>query len=142
MQKKSTTELLKELKNFTSFEEYKNENKDNLINTSLSKYLSDLLKEKNLTRAEVIRKGELGESYSYQIFSGTKNSPQRDKMICLSIGMDLSVDETNSLLKLAGLLPLYPRNKRDSIIIMNMNAHKGVIEINEALFDEKEKTLN
>lgn len=142
MQKKSTTELLKELKNFTSFEEYKNENKDNLINTSLSEYLSDLLKEKNLTRAEVIRKGELGESYSYQIFSGTKNSPQRDKMICLSIGMDLSVDETNSLLKLAGLLPLYPRNKRDSIIIMNMNAHKGVIEINEALFDEKEKTLN
>lgn len=56
--------------------------------------------------------------------------------------MGLSVEETNSLLKLAGLLPLYPRAKRDSIIIMNMNAHKSVIEINEALFEEKEETLN
>lgn len=58
------------------------------------------------------------------------------------LGMDLSVNETNSLLKLAGLMPLYPRTKRDSIIIMNINARKSVIEINEALFDEQEETLN
>ncbi len=142
MQRKSTTELLKELENFSSFEEYRKANKDSLIKKTLSEYLCDLLSERNLTKAEVIRKAEAGESYSYQLFSGVKCTPKRDKLICLSIGMDLTVNETNSVLKLAGLLPLYPRAKRDSIIIMNMNAHKSVIEINEALFEENEETLN
>ena len=56
--------------------------------------------------------------------------------------MDLSIDETNSLLKLAGLSPLYPRIKRDSIIIINMNNKKSVVEINEELYNEGEETLN
>ena len=142
MQRKSTTELLKELENFSSFEEYRKSNKDSLINKTLSEYLCDLLSERKLTKAEVIRKAEAGESYSYQLFSGVKCTPKRDKLICLSIGMDLTVNETNGVLKLAGLLPLYPRAKRDSIIIMNMNAHKSVIEINEALYEENEDTLN
>ena len=142
MQKKSTTELLKELENFSSFEEYKNANKDNLIDKSLSEYLCELISEKNLSKAEVIRKSELNENYAYQLFSGLKKSPSRDKLICLAAGMDLSVEETNSLLKLAAFLPLYPRTKRDSIIIMNINAQKSVIEINEALFEENEETLN
>lgn len=142
MQKKSTTELLKELENFSNFEEYESANKDNIIEKSLSEYLCELVREKNLSKAEVIRKSELNENYAYQLFSGLKKSPKRDKLICLSVGMDLSVNETNSLLKLAGLMPLYPRTKRDSIIIMNINARKSVIEINEALFDEQEETLN
>lgn len=142
MQEKSTTELLKELENFSSFEEYEKANKDNMIDKSLSEYLSNLIAEKNLSKAEVIKKSELNENYAYQLFSGLKASPKRDKLICLSVGMDLSVEETNSLLKLAGLSPLYPRIKRDSIIIININSHKSVIEINEELFEKNEETLN
>ena len=142
MKNKSTTELLKELENFSSFEEYQNANKDFMINKSLSEYLCSLLKERNLSRAEVIKKSELGEFYTYQLFAGTKSSPTRDKIISLSIGMDLTVSEANSLLKLAGHLPLYPRTKRDSIIIIGINNGKGVININEMLYDEGEKTLN
>lgn len=82
-----------------------------MINKTLSQYLCDLLEEKHLKKSDVIRKGELNESYAYQMFSGVKSTPSKDKLICLSIGMDLSVDETNSLLKLAGLSPLYPRIK-------------------------------
>lgn len=121
---KSTTELLNELKNFDSFKEYEKINKNSMINKTLSQYLCDLLEEKHLKKSDVIRKGELNESYAYQMFSGVKSTPSKDKLICLSIGMDLSVDETNSLLKLAGLSPLYPRIKRDSIIIINMNNKK------------------
>lgn len=139
---KSTTELLNELKNFDSFKEYKKINKNSMINKTLSQYLCDLLEEKHLKKSDVIRKGELNESYAYQMFSGVKSTPSKDKLICLSIGMDLSVDETNSLLKLAGLSPLYPRIKRDSIIIINMNNKKSVVEINEELYNEGEETLN
>lgn len=139
---KSTTELLNELKNFDSFKEYEKINKNYMINKTLSQYLCDLLEEKHLKKSDVIRKGELNESYAYQMFSGVKSTPSKDKLICLSIGMDLSVDETNSLLKLAGLSPLYPRIKRDSIIIINMNNKKSVVEINEELYNEGEETLN
>ena len=113
-----------------------------MMNKTLSQYLCDLLEEKHLKKSDVIRKGELNESYAYQMFSGVKSTPSKDKLICLSIGMDLSVDETNSLLKLAGLSPLYPRIKRDSIIIINMNNKKSVVEINEELYNEGEETLN
>ena len=139
---KSTTELLNELKNFDSFKEYEKINKNSMINKTLSQYLCDLLEEKHLKKSDVIRKGELNESYAYQMFSGVKSTPSKDKLICLSIGMDLSVDETNSLLKLAGLSPLYPRIKRDSIIIINMNNKKSVVEINVELYNEGEETLN
>lgn len=139
---KSTTELLNELKNFDSFKEYEKINKNSMINKTLSQYLCDLLEEKHLKKSDVIRKGELNESYAYQMFSGVKSTPSKDKLICLSIGMDLSVDETNSLLKLAELSPLYPRIKRDSIIIINMNNKKSVVEINEELYNEGEETLN
>lgn len=139
---KSTTELLNELKNFDSFKEYEKINKNSMINKTLSQYLCDLLEEKHLKKSDVIRKGELNESYAYQMFSGVKSTPSKDKLICLSIGMDLSVDETNSLPKLAGLSPLYPRIKRDSIIIINMNNKKSVVEINEELYNEGEETLN
>ena len=139
---KSTTELLNELKNFDSFKEYEKINKNSMINKTLSQYLCDLLEEKHLKKSDVIRKGELNESYAYQMFSGVKSTPSKDKLICLSIGMDLSVDETNSLLKLAGLSPLYPRIKRNSIIIINMNNKKSVVEINEELYNEGEETLN
>lgn len=139
---KSTTELLNELKNFDSFKEYEKINKNSMINKTLSQYLCDLLEEKHLKKSDVIRKGELNESYAYQMFSGVKSTPSKDKLICLSIGMDLSADETNSLLKLAGLSPLYPRIKRDSIIIINMNNKKSVVEINEELYNEGEETLN
>jgi hypothetical protein len=142
MLNKSTTQLLKDLESFDTFEEYENANRDSMISKNLSEYLTDLLNERNLTKAEVIRKAELSDGYAYQIFSGLKTAPKRDKLICLSIGMGLSVNETNSVLKIAGLSPLYPKIKRDSIIIINMNNNKSVVEINEALYNEREDTLN
>ena len=142
MLNKSTTQLLKELENFNTFEEYENANRDSMINKNLSEYLTDLLNERKLTKAEVIRKAELSDGYAYQIISGLKTAPKRDKLICLSIGMGLSVNETNSVLKIAGLSPLYPKIKRDSIIIINMNNNKSVVEINESLYNEGEDTLN
>ena len=68
MIRKTTTQLLKELENFNTFEEYENANRDSMISKNLSEYLTDLLNERNLTKAEVIRKAELSDGYAYQIF--------------------------------------------------------------------------
>lgn len=140
--RKTTTELLKELKNFDTFEEYQKANKESLFSKTLAEYLTELLEERKLKKADVIKKAELGDSYTYQLFIGRKVNPSRDKLICISVAMGLSIDETNSVLKIAGFLPLYPRAKRDSIIIMNINNGKSVVEINEVLYNEGEETLN
>ena len=66
MIRKTTTQLLKELENFNTFEEYENANRDSMINKNLSEYLTDLLNERKLTKAEVIRKAELSDGYAYQ----------------------------------------------------------------------------
>ncbi len=142
MKQKITSELFKELSSVGSFEEFIKNNKDYMIDKTLSQYLNDLLEEKGLKKSEVIKRSELGETYAYQIFSGLKSSPKRDKLICLAIGLDLSVEEINGLLKIAGLIPLYPKNYRDSIIIFGIKNNKGVCEINEMLFDKGEQTLN
>ena len=141
MKTKSTTELLKELSSTTNFDEFVKENKESMINKSLSEHLNELLVEKQLKKADVIKKAELSSDYAYQIFSGTKSSPTRDKLISLSIGMELSVEETSGLLKLSGLMPLYPKNIRDSIIIFGINNSNNVCEINEMLFENGEDTL-
>lgn len=142
MNHKTTTELLKELQGFKTFEEYENANKNYMISKSLSEYLRELIEEKKLIKAEVIKKAQLNENYAYQLLSGLKSNPKRDKLICLCIGMELSVDETNSILKIAGLSPLYPRIKRDSIIILAINNNESVVKLNEKLFEQNEETLN
>ena len=77
MIRKTTTQLLKELENFNTFEEYENANRDSMISKNLSEYLTDLLNERNLTKAEVIRKAELSDGYAYQIFSRLENCPEK-----------------------------------------------------------------
>lgn len=52
MIRKTTTQLLKELENFNTFEEYENANRDSMISKNLSEYLTDLLNERNLTKFE------------------------------------------------------------------------------------------
>jgi hypothetical protein len=83
----------------------------------------------------------MNEIYAYQIFSG-KRKPSRDKLLCLCRGMELNSVETNQLLKSAGFAPLYPKNKRDSIIMFGFEKGQSVVDINEVLYDNGEKTLN
>lgn len=116
MIKKPTDELMEALNHSSSIEEYINTEQDYLIDSSVSNYLNQLLEEKSLKKSTVIKNSELNEIYGYQIFSG-KRIPSRDKLISISFGMNLSLDETQALLKYAGFAPLYPKQKRDSLLI-------------------------
>lgn len=137
---KNTDELLKELSETSNITDYISNNEINFADFSLSEYLKKLLDEKQLTKAEVIRKSELSEIYAYQIFSGLK-SPNRDKVLCLAFGMGLTVAETQQLLKSCNIPFLYAKHKRDSIIIFALNKRLSVVEANELLYDIGEDTL-
>lgn len=141
MKVKPTTELLNTLSSTANFDEFVKENKEFMIDKSIAEHLNELLIEKKLKKSEVIKKSELSSDYAYQLFSGTRSSPTRGKLISLAIAMKLSVDETNGLLKLAGLMPLYPKNYRDSIILFGITNGSDVCEINEMLFEKNEETI-
>ena len=130
--KKSTEELLELLKR-SSLEAYLTESGSELIEESpLCDYLNSMLKEKGMTKAEIIKKTSLSQSHVYQSFSG-KRLPTRDKLIEICLAMEVSVDEAQTLLKYTGYAPLYPRNKRDSVIIAAMRNGESVIRCNITL---------
>ena len=77
----------------------------------------------------------------YQIFSGTRN-PSRDSLLCILIAMELDIEQTQEILKIAEFAPLFPKLKRDAIIISGILNKNSVAQINEILYDNNEHTLN
>ncbi len=138
---KATSELMDELMKAHSIGDYLKANSDYLISSELPTYLSNILEKKDLVKSAVIKKSELSEVMGYQIFSGVRK-PSRDSLICLCVALELNTDETQALLKAAQFAQLYPKNKRDCIIINGLVNKKTVAQINELLFDNNETTLN
>lgn len=141
MIKKPTNDLMNELGNSKSIKSYLNENKDYLIDKNIAQILTDVLEQKNLKKSDVIQKAEISEVYGYQLFSGIKNNPSRDKILCICIAMELTLEEVQSILKITGFASLYPKSKRDSIIIFGINSSMSVFEINTSLYDQNEKVF-
>lgn len=137
---KDTSKIVEELGLCADFKTFYNENKEYMVSATLSQMLNDLIKEKGLKKSEVIRKSELSEVYSYQIFSGLR-VPERKKLLCLAVGMGLNLDEVQTLLKCAGYSPLYVKISFDSIVIYGICKQLSIVEINEILFEYDLETL-
>ncbi len=140
MKRKPTEELLEKLAKTKQLDDYLKENKEFMVDSSLCELLNQLLKEKNCSKIEAIKGAELNEIYGYQIFSG-KRIPSRDKLICIAIGIELSLEETQTLLKSAGFAPLYPKHERDSILIFGIQGKNTVPQINMMLYERNQETI-
>ncbi len=138
---KSTSQLMDELMKASNIGEYLKVNSEHMISDELAVYLTNILEKKGFVKSAVIKKSELSEVMGYQIFSGVRN-PSRDSLISVCVAMELDIDETQEILKVASFAELYPKSKRDSIIINGIGMKKSVAEINETLYDNGEKTLN
>ncbi|MGN1303498.1 MAG: hypothetical protein ACI4YB_00545 [Oscillospiraceae bacterium] len=80
------------------------------------KYLSALISEREIDASKLGVMALLSRSFTYQICAGDR-TPNRDIIIRIAIVLGLSVDETQRLLKLANRGVLYPKIKRDSLIL-------------------------
>lgn len=137
---KETKEMLEQLKTAESLDGYLRENEDQLVDGTIREQLEAALRETGLSKAEALRRAEINDIYGYQLFAGSRK-PSRDKLIALCIGMSLTLDRTQALLKATGFAPLYAKNKRDSILIFGIQNNQTVLEINTALYDRAEPTL-
>lgn len=85
-------------------------------NRTLADYLYELLAAKGLKRADVYRASGLNPTVVYDIFAG-KSRPGRNNAIMMAFGLGCSLREAQRLFKLAGVAELYPKVRRDAIII-------------------------
>ncbi len=132
--KKTTNELVNEIKSSKEIEGFFNRNEAEFAEENLSDYLEFIMTQKGLQKSKVVARSGLNRIYAYQIFSG-KRFPSRDKLIAICFGLQLSLEETDELLKYAGFSALYARNKRDAIIIFSINNKKSIFAVNDMLFE-------
>ena len=124
--KKSTGELLHEIATTKqNFESFANENKDEFDEFDSRDYLNRLLVTKNLQPTDIM----------YHIINGERKNPSQGKVIALCIAFELTVEQTQRLLRSWKLPVLYPRNQRDSIILYGISRKMSVMEINEHLLN-------
>ena len=107
---------------------------------SLPEYLRQLLDEKGLERASVVREAGLNATYGYQIFVGSRK-PSRDYILQIAFALHCTLRETNRLLQAAGVNGLYCKNRRDAIIIFCIDRGYSLFCANEELYRFGEPTI-
>ena len=130
---KDTSEIVKELGLCPDFQTFYRENEDYMIFDDLSSLLGQLLELKGLKKSQVIKNAEIAEIYGYQIFSGVR-VPEKKKLLCLAVGMNLNIEETQKLLKCAGYPQLYVKRPFDSVVLYGLCKEMSVVQINELLY--------
>ena len=141
MYEKSTDELenILEKTRPERFGEFLKENGAEIagMEKSFAEYFKEKAKEHGFLLQDVFLRGDIPEKYGYKLISGEKHTNQRDTILRMCFGADLTLDETQHVLKLYGMPALYARiprdaflmscfnNKPDSIIEANMLLHKN-----------------
>ena len=134
MERRNTDDLRSELMDTPDLTTFLAANEDNFSSASAVARLNEMLEKKGLSKAG------MSEIYLHQIFAGRRN-PSRSRMLCLCFGLSASLEETQELLRLCGLAELYPKVRRDAIIIYGLLHGMDLFAVNDRLFSEDEETL-
>lgn len=133
-----TEDLLDRLLHAETPEAYLRE--DEIVDREFPDYLQGLLDACDLNRADVVRGSGVNGTFVYDIFKG-KSMPGRDNAIMLAFGLRCNVRETQRLLRLAGVSELWPKRRRDAIIIWCIKHGMTRVETDDELDRLGERTL-
>ena len=130
MKKKSTGDLSRELMNQPNLDAYIHANQDIFLESNIAELLSRLYERNPISKATLARRAGISEVYLHQVFSG-RRKPSRDRLVCICIGLQATLEETQELLKQAGYAMLYPKSKREAIIAHGIVHRTPLCEIND-----------
>ena len=133
-----TEELLEELMSAPSIVRYVG--KHDLETPGLSEYLNRQLEERGLKLADVLRNAEIEHTFGWYVFNGQRGIG-RDNMLKLCFAMEFDVRHANRALQAAGVNTLYPKNRRDAIVIFCLEHGCTLQQANEVLYDFGEECL-
>ncbi len=136
----STEELFQLLQNTQQLEEFLTAHEEDLPSISTPAYLQQMLTQHNISKQSALEAANLNYSLGYQILNGYRN-PSRNALIRLALGIGLTINETQRLLKVAQRGELYPRNRRDAALIYCIQHQTSVIDAEILLEQIGEKLL-
>lgn len=116
------------------------ENRENFNNTSVADSLNQMILKQRISKSALARQSGMSEVYLHQVFSG-RRTPSRTRLLCMCFGLQATVEEAQVLLKQCGYAPLYPKNRRDAILLYGLSHKETLFQINDTLFDKGEETL-
>ena len=140
MKNKATDDLRQELMSEGSIDAYLHRNAPHFNSQSIAELLAALYEKTKLSKAALARRAGMSEVYLHQVFAG-RRKPSRDRLLCLCIGLEATLDETQQILRQAAYAPLYPKRRRDAILIHGLLHGVEIDRLNDKLFTENEKTL-
>lgn len=140
MKENSTLDLSRGLMCESNLDAYLSRNQSVFCDEDVIIFLNQLYQRTDLSKAALARQAGMSEVYLHQVFSGRRR-PSRDRLLCLCIGLEATLEETQCLLKQSAYAQLYPKSKRDAIITYGILHHMELHAINDKLFAENEKTL-
>lgn len=133
--KKSTEQLMNELKNASDIEDFVNKNQNEMLDFSLSEYLRQLLEKYGLEKSDVFRRAKMTESnYGYELFRDDSKKASRDKLIQICVGFPLTIEETQEVLRYGKVRTLYPRDERDAYVLFAIKNGYDMAQLNDLLF--------
>ena len=133
--KKSTEQLMNELKNASDIEDFVNKNQNEMLDSSLSEYLRQLLEKYGLEKSDVFRRAKMTESnYGYELFRDDSKKASRDKLIQICVGFPLTIEETQEVLRYGKVRTLYPRDERDAYVLFAIKNGYDMAQLNDLLF--------
>ncbi len=137
---KDTNDLRQELMEAADLDRFLAENQENFENGSVGDLLRQLFRKRKISKAALAKQSGMSEVYLHQVFAGRRN-PSRNRLLCLCFGLTATLEETQELLKQCGLAQLYPKNKRDAILLYGIVNGMDLFAVNDKLFAENEETL-
>ena len=137
---KDTNNLRQELMEAPSLDQFLSENQDSFNRDSICELLNRLFQKRRRSKATLAKQSGMSEVYLHQVFSGQRN-PSRSRLLCLCFGLNASLEETQELLKQCGFAQLYPKDRRDAIILYGILNGMDLFGVNDKLFAENEETL-
>lgn len=129
-----TTTFFNRLLEAPDLEQFIKNNADEMQMPSFCEYISKLCIKLGEVPEHIIRRANIERSYGHQIFRGSRN-PSRDTVLQLAFGFGAGVDEAQELLKYAGKNSLYPRVKRDAVLIYCLRDHFTIVETQRVLHE-------
>ena len=137
---KDTNNLRQKLMEAPSLDQFLSENQDSFNRDSICELLNRLFQKRRISKATLAKQSGMSEVYLHQVFSGRRN-PSRNRLLCLCFGLNASLEETQELLKQCGFAQLYPKDRRDAIILYGILNGMDLFAVNDKLFAENEETL-
>jgi hypothetical protein len=127
-----TEKLLQEITETKHIDELLQTYEDSVKGTDFKTYIHELMERAEMTISRMIIKASIGKSMAYQIFAGQR-IPNRNLVLRMALILRLDLHETQRLLRLAMKGELYPKIRRDAVIIYCIQNKYTLIDANEML---------